>query len=77
MEVVSYGTYSWPRIEAEENETMNCEYGGLNPGIPGQFARKQCSDRGEWYPTNYSECASYTFSLLRNTSNVIKWYMIR
>lgn len=70
-EDVSYGVYEWPRIAAEQNETRNCQYGGLVRGLPGQLARRLCSDRGVWYPTSYSECATFTLSLLANTSEVI------
>lgn len=71
VEEVSYGTYKWPRISAELNETMNCQYGGLVRGRPGQLARRNCSDRGIWYPSDYSECATFTQSLLANASEVM------
>ena len=39
-------------------------------GTLGQLARRLCNARGEWNPTNYSECATLTESVLTNISSV-------
>ena len=69
-ESVSYGEYKWLRVPAESNETRNCQFGGAVSGMSGQLARRQCNDRGIWNPTNYSECATFSQSLLRNATEV-------
>lgn len=50
--------------------TMNCQYGGLELGLAGQLARRLCDARGQWYQSDYSECATLTGSLLVNISVV-------
>ena len=69
-EHVPHGNYTWPRIAAELNFTMNCQYGGAIRGVQRQLARRSCDDRGQWKPTNFTECATFSESHLANLSNV-------
>lgn len=71
-EVIPQGTYFWPTISAEMNETISCQYGGVTESFIEPVAKRECDPRGEWLETNLTECATFSDSTLRNISMVHK-----
>lgn len=69
-ERVSRGTYEWRTISAEMNSNISCQYGGVMEDIFEPVARRECDPRGEWIETNFTECATFADSTLRNISKV-------
>ena len=67
----SHGTYNWPVTRAEISITLSCQYGAAAEGstVPA-MATRQCDLRGRWSESNFSQCASFTDSTLRNISMV-------
>ena len=61
------GSYQWPVTSAEDVITFPCVYGAVAGGDP---ARRNCSDRGLWVEVEFSDCLTFSNSLLLNISNV-------
>ena len=71
--VSSHGTYIWPVTPAEvSNMSIACQYGAaiITDGGPLAVARRYCDPRGDWEESNFTECASFTDSTIRNISSV-------
>ena len=70
VDIVSKGTYMWPTISAELNETIRCQYGGATDSLTNPVARRICDMRGEWLESDFTECATFSDSTFRNISMV-------
>lgn len=68
----SYGYYNWPVTFAEDTMSIACQYGAASESSTPLvvMATRYCDPRGEWRESNFSECANFADSTLRNISMV-------
>ena len=69
-EETSHGVYNWPLTSAEEKIDIYCQYGRSDIIYVNPMARRYCDEYGEWVTSNFTECASFSISTLRNISMV-------
>ena len=67
----AYGSYNWTVAKAETKSFIACQFGAVNENsaLP-VVAIRHCDLRGNWLETNFSECATFSKSTLRNILSV-------
>lgn len=66
----SYGRYFWPEVDADGSHSFFCQYGSSEMRFVTPMVRRDCDEFGNWVSTNFTECASFSVSMLRNISMV-------